>query len=506
MNLEIETILKTASEDELHLLLDYLEEEKIAEIISEEYFKRFGSKVNNDILRDTISALYENRTMKYAVSDTRDAFSLNDWITFWFGEYNKAAERPDQLQTLKLEHSGIFFEQGKEHLKQLAEFIKSFEANVVSKSAQRSEEIKNDVRFFETAVSENNSQDIQKFIDKYAPYMDISKEKIGTEIVNGTEQPTYIYKVNESIIDKYSLGKNADKSTDLTLFSNKTDKILEAMKEDQIVSARFAYKSLMNTVTNKVTDLTKDVFGQQEALRQEFINLSEEDFVEEEPLIEKEKEVYKKEPELKGVPKKPEEVVAGLKQALEQANLGYTTYVAYIRSLKKDVFTVDEELQKYTQEKTALEKKNNKIEAAAKKEEEISKQLTELAEVITVSKNKLLAINPEYLNIVTKLNTGEPLTEEETQLSSSKEATYVQQLITKIQEDTQVYNSLYTKLSGKSLNIVYAENLRRLETLTGLISETFQARKDTGHSDDLNILHSYERQIKVYEAILNKLK
>ena len=533
MSSYLDQYMNTLSEEELKHALAYIEIEATAEFIAGEIIKYAGANASDALLEVIIEAMQDDYRVKHAVSESRDPFSLNDWITFWFGEFGKQGKKPDQLQPKKLMHTGILFEEGDTYIKQLETFVKSFEENVIKKSEETSKTIKNDIAAFETAVNSNDREGIQKFIDTYSPYMGIVKEQIGTK-----DNPQIVYRYAETPVDKYGIGKGKDtagpigaketgetgfSSEELSAYSSKTHDALQAIKENRIESARVAYKSVSATVQNNIEKLSEEVQGYSHQITTEFKNNLPQKYINPDQFPddlhenipseyfhggEKEEvsEIYQEEPERKGIPKRPRQAIASLENMLAQAEQGYNTYYTYLRSLKSNVFTEAEDLQKNVYEREQLIKKNKKIEGFAKKEAAVSQQLNDLLALIKDSRDKLSSIDSNYVSIANKILSGSQLTDEEAQVSSSKEVSYAQQLMQKIQEDSGLYSQLQGTLSGKAYDVQFAENEHRLKVLADLISHGIESKRASGHSEDINILNSYERQIQAYKAMLQSAK
>lgn len=516
MSSYLDQFMNTLSEEELKHALAYIEIEATAEYIASEIIKYAGVDADDTLLAAIIEAMQDDYRVKYAVSESRDPFSLNDWITFWFGEFGKHGKRPEQLQPKKLMHTGILFEEGDAYIKQLETFVKSFEENVIKKSEETSKTIKNDIAAFETAVNANDREGIQKFIDTYSPYMGIVKEQIGTKDNSQT-----IYRYAEKPIDKYDIGKETAEISEgeKLSYSSKAREALQAVKEDRIQSARSAYKSVIATVQSNIEKLSEAVYGYSHQITTEFKDTLPQKYINPDQFPdglhenipseyfhggEKEEvsEVYQEEPERKGIPKRPRQAIASLENMLKQAQQGYETYYIYLRSLKSNVFTEAEDLQKNVYEREQLIKKNKKIEGLAKKESAISQQLNDLLVAIKDSRDKLSSIDQTYVSIANKIISGTQLSDEEAQVSSSKEVSYAQQLMQKIQEDSGLYSQLQGTLSGKAYDVQFAENEHRLKVLADLISQGIESKKASGHVDDINILNAYEKQIQEYKTTL----
>ena len=158
---DIDNIIQGVSAEALRYLIHFLEEEKVASYIVDEIVKTGNLSNPTDILQ-VANLLIEELRYKSAenVLEANETFSLFEWLHYWFGE---AAQKSD------LSNSGVFEKQGNMFLENMKTYADSFnKINMEIPEAARAEAI-TDKLMFDQAVTDGNTQEIQNFINKYAP-------------------------------------------------------------------------------------------------------------------------------------------------------------------------------------------------------------------------------------------------------------------------------------------------------------------------------------------------
>jgi len=275
--------MHTFSEEELRCILAFVELEATAELIAEEIIKYSGVAVNDSMLANLIIAIQDDFRNKFAEAvESKDAFSLTEWISFWFGNIEsdetkkpeKGKEEPVQKKTTSLSDTGIFFKESSELLSQLEEATKKVLESKVEKTDESSKERKSDVEAFDAAIEKGDREGIQKFIDKYVPHWGLQKQEAGYDINEKGEQvPKYTYtiatkrdpeasgveqqgkdKTKARVIDKYDIGEYLN-------YSTLTQEAITAANADNVESAREAINIILSRTQDKIDALTKQIYG-----------------------------------------------------------------------------------------------------------------------------------------------------------------------------------------------------------------------------------------------------
>ena len=283
MSSYLNQFMHTFSEEELRCILACVELEATAELIAEEIVKYAGADVSDLMLADLIIAIQDDFRNKFAEAiESKDAFSLTEWISFWFGNVasdetkkpEKGKEEPVQKKTTSLSDTGIFFKESSELLSQLEEATKKVLESKVEKTDESSKERKADVEAFDAAIEKGDREGVQKFIDKYVPHWGLQKQEAGYDINEKGEQvPKYTYtiatkrdpeasgvdqqgkdKLKVRVIDKYNIVEHLNKGT-------LTQEAITAANADNVEGVREAINIILNRTQDKIDALTKQIYG-----------------------------------------------------------------------------------------------------------------------------------------------------------------------------------------------------------------------------------------------------
>lgn len=157
---DLDDIIKTASEEELFNILNYLEEERIANAIAEEILKTssFNIERDGDALAELICYLTEDPVTKFAAAVKGEAHPIRDWLLFWFG-------KPTDDKNIELQEYGSFFTQCEKLFDDMKSYKELFGKERVEQLRDEVNQRIADVKEFATTTDKTV---IEKFINTYA--------------------------------------------------------------------------------------------------------------------------------------------------------------------------------------------------------------------------------------------------------------------------------------------------------------------------------------------------
>lgn len=228
MDLRIKELLDSSSEEELINILEFLQFERFAQIISDECIKYGSTSLTDENIKHIISEVSNDSIFKYAKENT---YSLVEWLQYWFGETSPSST---------LEATGVFFEEGDKFLDSLKQYLDNYK-NIVSTSENRKEDI---VQFLENVDNVQTDpkarKNIQEFFDKYTASYSLDERG---NLVSITKDNTEEF----ALQDPYNIG--------LKEFSAKNKQLYENYNESLEKDVSDLFSNIINSINNRLLEL-----------------------------------------------------------------------------------------------------------------------------------------------------------------------------------------------------------------------------------------------------------
>jgi hypothetical protein len=258
MSKEFEKLIKNASEDELLAVLDLLEEELIATIISEEILK-LGTDISDiDLYRVVLAQV---------AGEKNTSFNLVDWLQYWFGE---EAGGSDLINT------GFFFKQADHYLKGLHDYIKKIKHSSVEVPREHMATIERDIAQYKTDLANRNFDGVQKFLDTYTPKISMTKYVGGTSqtpqsLLNQVAKPTQAQEFGFSEADATTLKEIVEGQEQAVIAGEEELRKLEKLKPEEnkdklIREHNSKYQQIFNDYRSRLQQLLSDKPQQYEVM------------------------------------------------------------------------------------------------------------------------------------------------------------------------------------------------------------------------------------------------
>lgn len=226
MDREFDDLLKKATAEELLHVLNILETEKIAEIITTE-IQNHGSAINETDIERIIYAVFRD---KQAESTIGDSYGIIDWLNFWFGK---------DMGGNDLAQSGVFFDLGDKYIQQLHQYALNYQKQKVDVPTAQLDHVKQRIAELDQAIENKDRQGIQGFIDEFAPRYKLTKEG-------------YLQTIDRYDVEK---GLPASEKGNFGSYSNTVKGVMDRYNQLIKIDRDALIKELTDVITNRVLEI-----------------------------------------------------------------------------------------------------------------------------------------------------------------------------------------------------------------------------------------------------------
>jgi hypothetical protein len=490
----LENVFESASENALQHLLYFLEEEKTANFIINEV-KKIGGFQNPQLIAEMAEFIIDELRHKLAADATEqhDAFSLFEWLDYWFGE--ASAKSP-------FVSNGVFFKRGDAFLKSLEDYAKSFKNIQVIPAQDKLNEVRADVEAFNKAIEAKDRPTIQQFLDKHIPGYTIKEGPEGT-------LPTLV--APKGVVDKGLLEHSRKNKQILNTFNTKVSESNKNLVEDYKKYVAERIESLRDEIESTPVPYDPDLLKESKQYVEDPPEDADSNIYFETPFTSPEGEektkTYKRPHDPSRGKDVPSPEIIGLQQLVIIREQNAKFYEELLTNKLQLV-------QQYTEDLPAVKEELKQITTALQTEKHPKDQIKNVKAQIAEIESGAATDEAAYKNIEVRVkeleairDSGQPFSPEHQQQLENFNA-QLTSLMQKRENDIVAIKQLKSTLASVSDNISrtdnpYYKNERRKEYLEDSITEMEGYIKKAKQYEAA--LASYKRSEKRYTSMLDTI-